>query len=321
MTTLSPPLFWLAALFGHGLLWVEVVNRLHGYGWPRKLVDAATAACGGAVAAPPIAIGWALASGTDVGPIGVGYAWLSIVALGLIAATRGALAWDPQRDRRRRDVAIDRVDLHAATGGQATAGGLVKTLAAAPGNELLSLATERFELPVDGLPTECDGLRVAHLTDLHMSGRLTRRYFEEVVRLTNLFEPDVVAVTGDIVEHAPQLDWVDPVLGALRARLGAWFVLGNHDEKVDCEELRRLLVAAGLRDAGRGPETVAVGDATLRVVGDERPWFPACDALDAADGDASLRLRLVHTPDRFAAACAAGEHLVLAGHNHGGQVC
>ncbi|MEN0111081.1 MAG: metallophosphoesterase, partial [Planctomycetota bacterium] len=46
-----------------------------------------------------------------------------------------------------------------------------------------------------------------------------------------------------------------------------------------------------------------------------------CDALDAADGDASLRLRLVHTPDRFAAACAAGEHLVLAGHNHGGQVC
>jgi 3',5'-cyclic AMP phosphodiesterase CpdA len=42
-------------------------------------------------------------------------------------------------------------------------------------------------------------LRIAQLTDLHMSGRLTRPYFERVVEETNALNPDFVAITGDIV--------------------------------------------------------------------------------------------------------------------------
>lgn len=313
----GPMLFWSLAFVGHGALGVEVVNRVHGYGWRRKLVDAATVACGIALLAIPLAVAWRLrAEGPDAA-LAVGYAWLCLVGLAAIVVGRVVLRSDPHRDRLTQTTSTETLDLAERLGDRATGSATVRRLASLPGNQLLQPRVERLDVPLERLPAECEGLRVAHLTDLHMSGRLGIDYFKEAVRVVNDWSPDLVAVTGDIVEHTPQLEWVGPTLGELRARLGACFVLGNHDEKVESAELRRRLVGAGLTDLGGG-EAGTIDEAQLTLCGDERPWFGGAPRLA---GDEAFTLCLAHTPDRFADAARSGVDLVLAGHCHGGQVC
>lgn len=312
--------FWIAALVGHGALWVEIVNRLHGLGWPRRLVDNTTTACGLLVAGLPLAVAWSLWSsgGYALPAWSNGYAWFSVGVMLVWVAWRIGLHWDPARDGRSARTGLQTLDLAGRLGGAATGGSRVGRLARLPGNHVLRIAVEHHDVPLDRLPPSLDGLRIAHLTDLHMSGRLAIDYFREVVHAVNDWQPDLVCVTGDIVEHTPQLEWVEPTLGELAPPLGSYFILGNHDAMVDSEELRRRLSEAGLRDAAGRVLDVEHKSATVRLCGDERPWFPGGPVLPDPD---AFTLCLAHTPDRFGWAIQNRVDLVLAGHTHGGQVC
>jgi len=136
------------------------------------------------------------------------------------------------------------------------------------------------------------------LTDLHFSGRLQRRYFEEIIRHTNELQSDIIAVTGDIVDKAPCIDWLPHTLGQLKAPLGVYFILGNHDLRVDASVVRKTLCDAGLIDMGGRWTVIDVRGEQLLLAGNEL---------------------LAHTPDQFSWARQNGFDLLLAGHNHGGQ--
>ncbi|MEO1495709.1 MAG: metallophosphoesterase [Planctomycetota bacterium] len=311
---------WLAAaLIGHGALWVEAVNRLHGLGLPRKLVDALTGLCGLAVAGIPLYAAWRLGASDTLPAWLAGYAHASIGVLALVIAGRLALRGDPQRITGGHATAtITTLDLTSDAGVVAGCHPTVRRIARLPGNQLLRVAVEERELLLARLPSGWDGMRIAHLTDLHMAGRLGVEYFRAIVDRTNAWRPDFVFITGDIVEHPPQLDWVGPVLGGLDPSVASYFILGNHDEKVDCAELRTRLEAANIADVGSEPAIVSERFPGLAITGDERPWFAT---VPPALPDAPLHLRLAHTPDRFAAARRDGVDLMFAGHCHGGQVC
>lgn len=313
------PLWLLAAFVGHGALWVEAVNRLHGVGLPRKIVDALTLVCGLAVTGLPLLAAWRLGTEGALPEWLEAYGGFSIVVLVAVVVSRALLRWDPLRDRESdRPTKVELLDVGEQLGEAAAGKPLVAKAARLPGNQLLRVSVEHRDVPLDRLPPSWDGWRVAHLTDLHMSGRLSRGYFEAIVERVNAWEPHLVAITGDIVEHTPQLDWIDDTLGRLTPSVGSFFILGNHDEKVDTHELRRRLTAAGLADASAGPVELPGDTAGCYVTGDERPWF---DRSPTAPADARFVLKLAHSPDRFGAAYAEGVDLMLAGHCHGGQVC
>ncbi len=313
--------FWLAALLGHGALWVEAVNRLHGLGWNRKLIDRLTLVCGVACAGIPIAAAILLlrTSPSQPAPAGLeAYAWFSIAVLAVVILTRIGLHWDPQRDRQTTKTDVATVNIHQSHGAAAMRGATLHRLASLPGNTLLQPQLESLTVPLERLPPALEGLKVAHLTDLHMSGRITKPYFVDLLQKVNDWRPDIVCVTGDIVEHAPQIDWIDDTLGKLTPALGSFFILGNHDKKIDHDAVRRRLVEQGLIDVGDSPATVERHGVALTLCGDERPWFASEPSLT---GDEPLVICLAHTPDRFGWAVRQGVDLVLAGHNHGGQVC
>jgi len=182
------------------------------------------------------------------------------------------------------------------------------------------------------LPGAQAGLRIAHLSDLHIGNGLEGRHLESLIERVNALAPDLVALTGDLFDADPAA--VEPgarALGALRARLGVFAVLGNHDVKLGAEQ-----VAAALR-AG-APEMTLLRDAwsalpdgePLLVAGVDDPgrdWtglrgrpLPAIDRLAAALPAGATALLLVHRPDAFPQAARLGFRLVLAGHFHGGQV-
>lgn len=317
--TADEVLFWLSGLVGHGTLWVEIVNRLHGLGWPRRVIDSVTILCGLMVSGVPVAVAATLALADRPAPTwATGYAWFSLVALIVSVGSRGGLRWDPARDRRSRLRSKETLDTAARLGDAATADPWVRRLARLPGNRVLQVAVEHHDVPLDRLPPELEGLKVAHLTDLHMSGRLSLDYFREIVGRVNEWGPDLVCVTGDLVEHTPQIEWIDSTLGTLRPRIGSYFVLGNHDAKVDCQELRLRLTRAGLTDVGGVAIDTRHAGVALRLVGDERPWFPDEPSLPESE---AFTVCLAHTPDRLGWAVQQGVDFTLAGHTHGGQVC
>ena len=180
------------------------------------------------------------------------------------------------------------------------------------------------QLALARLPAEHDGLRIVHLTDLHMSGRITKAYFTAVVEEVNRLQPDLVALTGDLVERDPCIDWIPDTLGRLHAPGGVYYVLGNHDRRVNQQRLTTALAAAGAVHVGGRWQQVTVRGVPLVIAGNELPWYrPAADLSGCPPHDAAglpLRLLLAHTPDQFGWAQANDVDLMLAGHNHGGQV-
>ena len=102
-----------------------------------------------------------------------------------------------------------------------------------PGNESLELERTDWEIAMPRFPAALDGLKIVHLSDLHFTGRIGKAYFREVVRAANECKPDIIAITGDIVDRQCCISWVPDTLGELNARYGVFFILGNHDLQVN----------------------------------------------------------------------------------------
>ena len=146
-------------------------------------------------------------------------------------------------------------------------------LARLPLNEILQLDVTRWVLDVPRLAPALDGLSIVHLSDLHLTGRVGKAYFREVVRTSNELRPDLVCITGDIVERSSCFDWIADTLGRLTARHGVYFILGNHDRRVDAGRLRRALEQNGLIDLGNRRLQIEIDGTPVMLAGNERPWF------------------------------------------------
>jgi hypothetical protein len=191
-----------------------------------------------------------------------------------------------------------------------------------------SLTVTRLEIASPGWPSTVPPLRIALLSDFHAAGPhdLPARYAQVVAR-ANSEAPDLVLLLGDYVaRHRVKTasvppEAIAPVLGRLRAPLGVYAVLGNHDWRAGGARVARALAAAGiavldnavvrLPRAGGECWLLGVGDATL-----------GADRLAATLGqvtDDAPALLMTHSPDVFPEV-PARVALSVAGHTHGGQV-
>jgi predicted MPP superfamily phosphohydrolase len=186
----------------------------------------------------------------------------------------------------------------------------------------------RVDIPVEGLAPELDGFRIVQISDLHAGPTMRRAYVQRVVDMTKELAPDLVALTGDIVDGsvarlAPR---VAP-LQALAAGGRAFFVLGNHDYYSGAAPWTAHFEAMGFRVLRNAHATLAQGAARLLVGGviDFAARISDPDARPrpdrATDGDArpAFRLLLAHNPKIAPLAEQAGFDLQLSGHTHAGQ--
>src|SRR5208283_4197340 len=164
-----------------------------------------------------------------------------------------------------------------------------------------------------------DGLSILHLTDIHLCGTPDREFYEQVMNFCRDWDPDLVAITGDIVDSPRHHRWVVPLLGRLRWKLAAFAILGNHDSWHEPARVRRRLKRLGIRVIGNGWEQIEIRGQPLVVIGHEGPWFlPVADLSNCPPEP--FRLGLSHTPDNYPWARQHNIALLLAGHNHGGQI-
>jgi predicted MPP superfamily phosphohydrolase len=190
-------------------------------------------------------------------------------------------------------------------------------------------AVKNVDIPIDNLPAALHGFTIVQISDIHVGPTIKRHYLEKIVDAVNGLEPDLIAVTGDVVDGSVSaLSAHTLPLAQLKARHGAFLVTGNHEYYAGADkwivEFRRLglkvlmnehvvvehdgarAVVAGVTDYGAGSFDPA------------HRSDPAA-SIHGAPADIPFRLLLAHQPRSAPAAAAAGFTLQLSGHTHGGQ--
>lgn len=181
----------------------------------------------------------------------------------------------------------------------------------------------KMDIHMPRLGAAYDGLRIVHLTDIHHSLYTPLEDVERAVELTNRLQPDIVALTGDYVTLSPSyIRPVARVLGKLRARMGIFAVLGNHDFQVDPDEMTRALAVHDVHVLRNSHFGLHSGRTHLWLVGIDDLWWGA-DDLSAGMRHIPARdpkILLCHNPVGIRLAATHRIDLVLSGHTHGGQV-
>ena len=189
-------------------------------------------------------------------------------------------------------------------------------------------AVKRVRVPLARWPASLDGFRIVQITDIHIGPILDRRFATRLTEAVNALEPDLIAMTGDLVDGRVEhlREEVAPFAG-LRARHGVFFVVGNHDFYSGAGGWVERVTELGMRPLRN--ERVAIeqdgGVFDLAGVDDYRgDWrlgstqdLPA--ALEGRDTQRPVVL-LAHDPSTFSEAAALGVDLQLSGHTHGGQI-
>jgi predicted MPP superfamily phosphohydrolase len=184
-------------------------------------------------------------------------------------------------------------------------------------------------VPIADLPAPLHGFTIAQISDIHIGPTIKREYVAAIVDAVNRLDADMIAVTGDLVDGSvKQLSVHTQPLSRLSARHGAFFVTGNHEYYSGVSgwvaELRRLGLCVlmnehvVLRHKGGVVVVAGVTDYSAHHYDPAQQSDPA-GAIAGAPTDAAVKLLLAHQPRSAFAAEAAGFHLQLSGHTHGGQ--
>ncbi|MFP8878527.1 MAG: metallophosphoesterase [Myxococcota bacterium] len=187
----------------------------------------------------------------------------------------------------------------------------------------------RVEIELAGWPSALDGFRIVQITDIHIGLILDRRFARAIVDRVNALQPDLIAVTGDLVDGGVEqlADDVAPFRD-LKSRYGVYFVTGNHDYYSGVDDWVAKVSELGMRVLRN--ERVEIGDSAagfdLIGVDDHRGNMIADDGKEdltkaLADRDSTRSaILLAHDPSTFRRASKMGIDLQISGHTHGGQI-
>jgi uncharacterized protein len=174
------------------------------------------------------------------------------------------------------------------------------------------LRTRVLDVPIEGLPPELEGLRIAHLSDFHL-GPPSRASVavRKAAAWVRERRPDLVVATGDLLSRPRGRAQLDETLKGL----GAFAVLGNHDVAVTRDPFSRRAELEGLPATLLLDESQTVERRGSRIQIAGMGPYPV-GVVPAPDAEAALRVLLSHYPRLI----APGYQLVLAGHMHAGQI-
>ena len=190
-------------------------------------------------------------------------------------------------------------------------------------------AVREVDVAIAGLPAALEGFTIAQISDIHVGATIRRGYVSAIVDAVNALKPDLIAVTGDIVDGSvEQLAAHTEPLGRLSARHGAFFITGNHEYYSGAHawitEMQRLGLVVLMNEHrvldhdGADMLVAGINDFSAEHFDPSHKSDPAA-ALNGAPADAACRLLLAHQPRSAFAAKGLGFHLQLSGHTHGGQ--
>ena len=208
----------------------------------------------------------------------------------------------------------------------------------------------KVDIKLSGAFSKLDGIRILHISDLHLAGRNKRmeHYFEKLEKIKS----DLVLVTGDLIDNNDGIEWCVKYLKKLSSQFGTWACLGNHDKfylnlshtlffhltgalkENNFELLRRRLKENDIQILINEKKTVNVNSVPLTIIGTDTPFgLDRCKNTNRFSKKITLlkglfsnippknyAILLNHVPDLLKELGDIKINLALAGHTHGGQI-
>src|SRR5580700_7151295 len=298
-------LAFAAAWVGHAAIWLVGLNVLYSRPIHRDILNRIRLVVGLIVFGFPIALAgfwyWGvidLSEKAQPAPLAL-EAYLaicllmSVIVIPVITVLRLLRTTPTHLIAQRGEV----IDVAKTLGREPVGDGKRRAWAKLPGNQVYQVEFTELTLRLQKLPAAWDGLTVLHLTDLHLTGTPDRSFYEIAIdRCMAWGIPDILAVTGDLIDTDRHHRWLLPLMNRLRWTEAAFAILGNHDYWYQPERIRRRLTRLGMTVLGNSWRRVMVRGEPLLVVGNEGPWFrPRTDLTDCPE--AGFRLCLSHAPD------------------------
>jgi predicted MPP superfamily phosphohydrolase len=182
----------------------------------------------------------------------------------------------------------------------------------------------RQRLDLSNLPLEWDGLTILQISDVHAGPYMDTDRMARMRDMAFDLDPDLIVFTGDQMDRRPSdADLFVEGFAGISAPMGVWGILGNHDHFIDPRRSEWALEAAGIEPLVNSAVSFERSGSSLALVGIED--------LQARNGrtadfsvlekyPTSFRICLCHQPQGWHRAVAAGAHLTISGHTHGGQI-
>lgn len=314
-----------------------VMGSAHYYVWARLVRDAALPSPWGRVATVAVALlffllmsvfiamrtlpRWVVAPLTWVGFTWLGVVFFLVISLGVSDLVKVIAVRDrggPDDPERRQALARIFGSAAALAGIGASGVGLASALS--------PVAVSRVRVAIDRLTKAQAGYRIVQVTDIHVGPTIGREFIEAIVARVNALKPDLVAITGDLVDGSVEelAEHVAP-LAKLQAKDGVFFVTGNHEYYSGADAWIAHLATLGVRvlrnervriGGDEGFDLAGIDDASSRGNGHGPDLAKALRGRDAS----RACVLLAHQPRGIELADSLGVDLQLSGHTHGGQM-
>lgn len=194
---------------------------------------------------------------------------------------------------------------------------------------LYDFSVHRVEVPIAGLPRQFEGLTIAQLSDLHAGSLFSEAPMRDAVSIVNGLKPDLIAVTGDFVNHdVAETPLILPGMNDLHSNVGTFGCLGNHDHYANTQRLADQIATTPVQLLVNTHRTLEVDGARLNIIGTDNTGFRQyyADLPAAVQGiqphAESASILLAHDPtfwDNEVRPNHPDIDLMLCGHTHGGQ--
>jgi uncharacterized protein len=205
-----------------------------------------------------------------------------------------------------------------------------------------NVRTDRVSIYIKELHDELDGLKIVHISDLHLATfHNHRKVLKEVMDQINDYNPDLIINTGDFISFGwREYGRFDTILSVAESRYGNYAVMGNHDFgtyhpdyteadlKNNVLNVHRLIRSSGYTLLNDEFITLDIGDAKLAVIGvitkGRHPDITHGDIDKAISGldSADLKILLSHDPNHWEMAVTGKTDIdvTFSGHTHGMQM-
>lgn len=332
--SVSRVLVFLGILLGltiatHHYLWIRLVrDPLLPEPW-RQLATLALVILG--ISIPASMLVWRLLPRSVALPVTwVGYVWMGVMfVLLVLLGTSEFLRWGwlkyasaAPADPSRRSFLSQVFAGGAMTLGLALSGWGVWSA-------IRPVEVKQLRIRLRNLPEKLRGFRLVQLSDIHVGPTIGKGFVEDLVRKVNDLRPDLVAITGDLVDGSVEelADAVRP-LGDIQSQHGTFFVTGNHEYYSGADDWLAFLSEIGMRPLRNECLDLAHNGDSLCLAGVDDWTAHQFGNGHGSDIGRALRNRhadkpvvlLAHQPKQFEQAKAHGVDLQLSGHTHGGQI-
>lgn len=192
-----------------------------------------------------------------------------------------------------------------------------------------NITTTNIEIENTKIPSEFDGFKIAHISDLH-----NQQWGEKLIEKIEIEKPDIIAITGDLVDSRnTDFDIALEFIQEAKKIAPIYYVTGNHEARLENYNiLKERLEKAGVNMMDDESLVIENGKSKIQILGIQDPDF--VERMDIGDIQEDIvrtkaseminkdyfNLVLIHRPEHFQQYVEVGSDLILTGHAHGGQV-